>query len=122
MLMETGLKEGKSYTVVALADGTASIYFSTGGGFIGGQGIPAVKAAAQRLVEASSKFQLGMSMVSAYPLPSFGQTVFYLLSDQGVYSASAPEESLGRQRVPLSSLFYAAQEVVTQFRLSQKGK
>src|SRR5262245_41277052 len=46
-----GATEGGTYLVFGLRDGTASLYTSTGGGWIGGQGRPDVNAAAKRLAE-----------------------------------------------------------------------
>jgi len=55
VLMEEGLEGGHYYTLVALADGSGSIYFSTGGGVIGGKSVPAINAAARRMVERATR-------------------------------------------------------------------
>jgi hypothetical protein len=74
LLMETGYPEAVA-TLVGVADGTTSLYFSNGGGFIGA----------------------------------------------GTHAAGAvaAEEDLGEGRHRLSPLFYAAQDVITQIRLTQ---
>src|SRR5579863_8153750 len=40
-------------TIVALADGTASMYYSGGGGFLGGIGVPSIRAAAINAVKSA---------------------------------------------------------------------
>src|SRR5262245_20089304 len=42
-------------SVVAFADGSASIYLGNGGGFLGGQGHETIRAAAKNLVEAATR-------------------------------------------------------------------
>ena len=74
------------------------------------------------MVALAAKFQPQMTATTAFPLPTKGQTVFYALTDAGVFTAGAPEEDLGEQRHSLSPLFYAGQEVITQYRLIEEHK
>jgi hypothetical protein len=121
VLMEIGFPEG-SATVVALSDGNASIYLSSGGGSIGGSGHASIRKAAQAMVALAAQFQPQMTATTTFPLPAKGQTVFYTLTDAVVFTAGASEEDLGEQRHSLSPLFYAGQEVITQYRLIQERK
>jgi hypothetical protein len=116
VLMETGYPEG-SATLVAMADGSASIYLSSGGGTIGGIGNETIRNAAQRMVQIASEFQPQMKQTTAFPLPRKSETIFYLLTDSGVFSASAVEEQLGENRHPLSRLFHAGHEIIFEFRV-----
>jgi len=50
--MEGGVARG-SFLVFGLRDGSASMYFSSGGGTIGGEGRAPINAAARMLVEAA---------------------------------------------------------------------
>jgi hypothetical protein len=114
--MDLSLSSG-SATVTALSDGNASIYLSNGGGYIGGVGKPAIHNAAQNFVRTAANFQAGMKAVTEFPLPESGEANFYILTDAGVFTASAPESDLGQPRHPLNKLFAAGQEVITQYRL-----
>ena len=114
--METGFPEG-SATLVAMADGSASIYMSSGGGTIGGIAHETIRKAAQQMVQIASQFQPQMKQTTAFPPPQKGETIFYVLTDGGVFSASAVEEELGENRHPLSRLFHAGQAVISEFRL-----
>ncbi len=115
-IMEMGYEKGP-VTIVTFSDGSASIYLSSGGGFIGGIGHESVRRAAQAFVSAAGKFQPQMTAAKDFPEPTLGQAVFYIRTDEGLFSSSAPEKALGEGKHPLSPLFYAGQEVITQYRL-----
>ncbi len=120
VLMEMGYENG-SATVVALGEGSASIYLSTGGGSIGGGGHDPVRKAALAMVATAARFQTQTVPTKEYPPPEDGQVVFYLLTDEGVFTAGAPEMDLGEERHPLSPLFFAGQEVITRYRLVEQA-
>ncbi len=114
--MEIGYLEGTA-TVLSLSDGSASLYFSGGGGVIGGIGHESVRQAATTFVRTAGEYQAGMNATKIFPLPRAGRTVFYLLTDSGVFTADAAENDLGEERHTLSPLFYAGQDVITQLRI-----
>lgn len=109
-------------TVVAISDGTASVYLSTGGGSIGGgQFQQSIRKAAQNMVSVAAEFQPQMIRATdVYPLPQRGKVVFYVLTDAGVFTASASEAEVVSHKHPLSKLGDAGQEVITQYRLTHK--
>lgn len=121
VVMETGFAEG-SFTLVAFSDGSASIYLSSGGGSIGGGAHQTISKAAQAMVALAAKFQPRASATKAFPLPRDGQTTFYLRTDSGVFTATAPEEDLGEGRHPWSPLFHAGHEIITQYRIIEARK
>jgi hypothetical protein len=122
VLMDWGIPTG-SATVVALADGTASVYLSSGGGFLGGgQSHETVRAAAKRTVEIAEQVQPLTQMTISYALPQSGQVTFYLLTDVGVFTATAPERDLRSHQNPLYKLGDAAQTIITEYRLIQEQK
>jgi hypothetical protein len=113
--MDWGLGSGTA-TVVAFSDGTASVYLSSGGGFIGGgQSNEAVRKAAKEMVAVAGECRSQTHATTIYPLPQNGEVRFYLLTDRGVFSASAPEQELRSNRHPLSRLGEAAQNVITRY-------
>lgn len=116
VIMEMGY-DGATVTLVAFAEGTASIYLSSGGGFIGGGEHQTIRNAAQAFVAAADEFKPQMIATTDFPEPRRGQTIFYLRTDDGVFTAAASEKELGERRHPLAPLFHAAQEVITQYRL-----
>ena len=116
-LMEMGA-EGGSATVVSLADGTTSLYFSTGGGIIGGGGHEMVQLASKAFVAAAGNDSCFMTNTQQFPLPQEGRVRFYALTVSGVLSAEADENTLGERKHQLSSLFHAGQDVITQLRMA----
>jgi hypothetical protein len=117
VLMETGYPEAV-VSLLAVSDGTASLYFSSGGGIIGAGGHEGPAVAARSLV-AFAAHNLG-HLVGAveYPLPLPGRTRFYVLTSNGLLTVEAAERELGENRHVLSPLFYAAQELMTEIRTS----
>jgi hypothetical protein len=114
VVMDWGLLDGTA-TVVALSDGSASVYWSSGGGWIGGKNIEPVQKAAQKAVRIAAEFVDLMTSASAFPLPGRGDVIFYSLTDNGVVTATGREKDLREHRHPLSKLGDAIQEVITEF-------
>ena len=115
IVMETGL-EGGSYTLVSLADGTTSLYFSTGGGIIGAGAHAPVRQASQQFIGLANDALAAARPTDAYPLPEAGETVFYFLTFDGVRRYAAREADLGEMRDRLSTLFHAGHGVITAVR------
>jgi hypothetical protein len=111
-------------TIVAFSNGHASIYLSTGGGFIGGgESHESVRNAAKKMVAVAGECQPHTHATSEYPLPQKqGEILFYLLTDAGIFSASASKEDLSNHNHALSKLHDAAQGIITEYRLIQKNK
>jgi hypothetical protein len=120
LLMETGYPEAVA-TLVGVADGTSSLYFSNGGGVIGAGTHAAVAAANSRWLETGVTLLPRLSVITDPPLPGKGITQFVAVTPQGLRGAVALEDELGEGRHELSPFFYAAQDVITQIRLSQGG-
>jgi len=109
----------RTATIVAYIDGTVSIYLSNGGGFLGGgQSYPSVREAGKKLIATAHRFQPQMHKTQDYPLPQKGEVFFYVVTENGVYTVSAPEAELNRRTHPLTELYAAGQEVITQYRLN----
>jgi hypothetical protein len=120
LLMETGYPEAVA-TLVGVADGTSSLYFSNGGGVIGAGDHAAVAEATRRWLEAGRTVLPELSEVTDPPLPGVGRTQFVAVAPDGLRGAVAAEDDLGEGRHALSPFFYAAQDVITQIRLAEGG-
>jgi hypothetical protein len=107
-------------TVVALADGNASIYLSSGGGSVGGgPSHESISAAARRTIAIAAEFQPQMQIAKTFPLPQNEEVTFYLLTDSGVFTSSAPVAELSTNHHSLSKLGDSVQDIITQYRLSE---
>ena len=116
VLMDWGITNGTA-TAVAMSDGSASVYLSSGGGYLGGIVQEPIRKAAQHAVDAAREFQSKMSPAASYPLPDKRHVTFYVLTDSGVVTASTTQQMLSTHQDPLSKLGESMQNVITQYRL-----
>jgi hypothetical protein len=120
VIMDWGLNDGIA-TTVAFSDGNASVYLSTGGGFLGGAPHESILKAAKNMVAIAAECQPQTHTTAVYPLPQQSKVYFYLLTDAGVFTASAGQEDLSNHRHPLWQLGEAGQAIITQYRLIQEN-
>ena len=105
-------------TVVAGSDGSASIYLSHGGGFIGGgQKYESLRTAALNAASLALKMRSQMSPAENFSLPQPGDVRFYLITSEGIFTATAQEADLRSGSSPFTKLGSAAQQIVTEYRL-----
>jgi hypothetical protein len=116
VLMETGYPEAVA-TLVSVVDGAASLYFSSGGGIIGGGENERPNAASKKLIRMAGSFLKSMAKTEKSPLPKKGFTRFYVVTPSGLLTAEVKEEDLGEGRHALSPLFHTAHELITEVRL-----
>ncbi|MCO8277059.1 hypothetical protein M1L60_41430 [Actinoplanes sp. TRM 88003] len=121
LVMDTTWKKG-GYTLVALADGTTSLYTSTGGGFIGCGEHPQVAEATRDALRVVEEHLDHLSPSIDASLPPAGEVVLRALAYSGEHALRAPENDLGKGRHPQSPIFHAAQNVITYVRLLQESR
>ena len=115
VLMETGFEKAVA-TLLAMIDGSASVYFSSGGGIIGGAGHPEVRIAAKRFTQFAGIHISEMTRCAEYPLPKVGQTTFYVMTADGTFTLTASELELGNGAHSFSPLFHAGHYLFTRLR------
>jgi hypothetical protein len=115
VLMETGYPEAVA-TLVAVADGTVSLYFSNGGGVIGAGAHDGVRSVARTLLSSAETYVSRASETDSFPLPSKGHVRFYLVTTQGTFTIEAPESDLGLRRHEFSPLFHDAHALIAAIR------
>jgi hypothetical protein len=121
VIMDMGFAQG-TVTVLGFPTGDASIYISSGGGYLGGGGHASIAAAAKRWVKEAEAHTQNLQKTERFPLPSAGRVSLYVLTPHGVLTTQASSEELAKKRHALWPLFYAGQEVITQYRLLQQRK
>jgi hypothetical protein len=100
------------------ADGTASLYLSSGGGFLrGGQKYPEIRNAAFHAVHLPADLFQHFMTPETIGLPATGDVFFYLTTSNGVRIAIAKEANLRTGDDPLARLGATMQEIITQYRL-----
>lgn len=120
ILMETGF-ENAPVLLMALADGTTSLYFGTGGGILGGGQQPAVAQSSRAFLAEAEQHVWRLTMTAAYPLPGVGRVRFYALTFLGAFTADVAVIDLVAGHHPLSPLYSRGQDVITQLRLLSKS-
>ena len=116
VLMETGHPEAV-VTLATFITGDTSLYFSSGGGMIGGMGHETVRQAAIELNKKADSFIPNCKKTTSFPSPQQGQTVFYILSEEGIFTAKAMDDDLADKKSNLWPLFAVGQDVITEFRI-----
>ena len=115
VLMEMALPNGVA-TLVSVHDGTASLYTTSGGGILGGY---SARNEAKQFVAEAEKHLKGMKLTKSFPYPEVGRLKFYVLTQDGVYTAEDAEKEVTRQGHALFPLFAAGNEVLTALRKAQ---
>lgn len=116
VLMETGVNGRRAYSLVAIADGTVSLYFSNGGGRIGAGEHEPVRTAAAAFLDLAQHFLPAAASCADTALPTDGNVKFFFVTTAGLLSYSAVEAELGEDRDRLTPLFYAGHAVLTEIR------
>jgi hypothetical protein len=115
VLMETGYKTAVA-SLVVFADGTTSLYFSSGGGVIGAGEHARVRAASDALLTSAEAHVAQFAPVAETPLPAPGRVRFHVRTYNGIVAAEADEQDLGFGEHPLSPVFRAGHGVITELR------
>ena len=114
-LMELGYPTGIA-TLMTLAEGTTSLYFSSGRGVIGAGEHASVRDAAEEFLDVVEAHLEGFPRVDATPTPRIGRVRLYVRTFEGTLGIEATDEDLSRGLHPLSPVFHAGHAVITAIR------
>jgi hypothetical protein len=115
VVMDTTYPNGVA-TVVVFADGTASLYTSTGFGIIGGGGHSQVVRAGRALLRSAEDQRSAFLPDTSDESPPEGAVTIRLLTIDGRLAVTDEELVLGEGRSPVSPVFHAAHAVITELR------
>ena len=115
VLMDLAVRDQHA-TIVGVADGTTSLYTSTGGGMLGGGRLPAVREATERLLDLAEARLDDVPPATETPLPAAGHVAFVILTFDGRRRLEVPERDAMTVAGAAHDLYVAAQAVVTQLR------
>lgn len=121
VLMETGYPQAVA-SLVAVADGTTSLYFSSGGGIIGAGQHAAVRSRTEQFVAGADALTNLFTPATEHPLPGVRRVRFYLRTFHGLLTAEAAEVDLGENRHELSRLFHLGHAVIAAVRAASPTK
>ncbi|MBV8366364.1 MAG: hypothetical protein JO194_07670 [Candidatus Eremiobacteraeota bacterium] len=104
--------------LVAIADGTTSLHFGSGGGVIGSGGHAAVREAGTAFLVALDAAAPGFTKTQAHPLPPKGRIHFYGLTTDGICVSRDLVESDIARLPDIAPLYAAGQQLIAQIRLA----
>ena len=105
-------------SLVAVAEGSTSLYFSTGGGVIGGGEHETVRVANRKLLVVIEKLYPAFVLREAPLAVMTGAVSFAVFTYEGLRVARDSEESVQLKKSPLWPAYYVGQEVITALRLA----
>lgn len=119
IVMDWDVRNGTA-SIISFMTGDASIYFSSGGGIIGGGTQEDVKIIAMGFVDEAQQMLGKTKKVEQTPLPDKDRVVFYLLTNEGIFSAQDELENLRNQTSVWLGLFLTANEVINELRATNE--
>jgi hypothetical protein len=115
-LMEMGMRGGTA-SLVVIADGTTSMYYSTGGGIIGAGFHDAVKGPSRVFLAVLEKLVDQFAPDASEALPAEGIVQLRALTfDRGRLMVAAPNKDFGEKRNPFWPAFFAGHAVIGALR------
>ncbi len=118
VVMDSMFAEAEGWhCLVALADGSTSLYTSAAFGIIGGGAHETVRAASRDLLALTGQRLDLFSPMADTALPSGGMVTIRALTFGGPLVVTATENDLGNGRHPASPIFHAAHDVIGQLRM-----
>jgi hypothetical protein len=107
-------------TIVSYKTGDASIYLSTGGGFIGGIGHDNVKNASINFIKSVTDNLTLFKKAENNNLPPKGYVNFYALTENGLFLCSDKEKKIQNMNNIFFDMYVAAQNIITEYsKISQ---
>ncbi len=116
VMIETGYEVGIA-TLVAFADGTTSLYYSTGGGMLGSADYSPLADSSQALVADANHYLSNLDTINKVPLPAAGQVRFTFLTFAGKLSLVVDQRSLAAGNHKLSPLYTQALHTLDELRV-----
>jgi hypothetical protein len=112
--------DGGTATVVTYLTGDASIYLSSGGGFIGARQYKSVQKVTKEFVENGHLISFKGKQFENFDLPSNGNANFYFLSNMGQTRIIESISKMESGESEYSKLFAELNNVMTEIRLKSK--
>lgn len=108
--------QGAVVTLVAMGDGSVSVYFSNGSAIVGSGEHEAPRKAGLSFLAFANQFSSQLQPTQTFPLPENGYSTFYFLTMNGVLTHTDKEADLMNGRLPLSPLFHQGHQVIAEVR------
>lgn len=110
-MMEFG-SSGTIVTLLAVIDGTTSLYFGNGGGLLGAGRNAEVRKNAVSFIDLASQFIPVAEVAKSFPLPNQDCVNFWMIGRDAVYGITCDEEELGSNTHVCSKLFFEGHKLM----------
>ena len=121
VVMDWDLSSGIA-TLTSLSTGDASMYYSTGGGILGGGAHKNVADAAKAFVETAQTYLDKTIETETTPLPEKNSVRFYLLTNKGRFTAREDLDNFDNRSSTWLPLFEEANKVISELRSVSEKK
>jgi hypothetical protein len=127
MVIETGYPDAVA-TIIVLADGTISLYFSSGGGLVGLGDYEHIAEAGQRLLSLGDWLTPNFDQATDYSLPKRSHTRVYLMAYSGFLAAEVSLNTPWKQPGMMAladrtqELFAMIRELADQIAEQREGR
>ena len=115
VVMDWNLGDGVA-TLVAIDDGTVSLYMREGGGMLGAGTRPAVASAARRFLAEADRVRDDFGAPTNGALPGRDSVTFYVLTDTATLAAPTIGSGTNGSTSALGALNEAAQALIAEIR------
>jgi hypothetical protein len=116
VVMDWDVGEGTA-TLVSFVTGDASLYLSSGGGFIGGGGHDNVIKATNNFIKKSERYLDRATLTDTTPLPNKDGLNFYFLTNKGKFKATEQMQNIESEKSQWLDLFEEANKLITEIRI-----
>ena len=120
VMMELGYQD-VVVSLVALADGSCSVYLSDGSGAVGCGLYSEVRQSAANMLTVAQRMLSQCQPAIVYPVPVESQARFYLLTSKGVYTTNASRHEMDEGAKEIAELYYAGHSVIGMIELLGAG-
>ena len=121
VIMDWDLEEGTA-TLISFSTGDASLYLSSGGGYIGSGGYDNVKTAINSLIAISEKHLNKATLSETTELPEKNGLTFYFLTNKGKYRATEKMANIENESSSWLDLFNEVNKLITEIRVVSENK
>jgi hypothetical protein len=105
--------EAAIISLIASITGDSSMYYSNGGGVIGGYGQEKTRTPAINLVSSAADYTSFMQEATFYPLPQEDQVTFYFITRNNGYAYVDTIENLRQDSSPFYQFYNEAHELIS---------
>jgi hypothetical protein len=118
-VLDFGVGDGFA-SLIIIADGTISLYLSSGGGYIGCGQYESVLKIGNELLKSTTNYLQEFKKTEDFKLPTGNHSKFYIFTKSGKFCSKEFNPDALVQGTKLYSLFDKANEVITEIRKTQE--